>query len=94
MPGDESMAEYWAWRVDQVEPPPASRESACADGRRGQARWEHGDLVCYASQGSKEAKLRWTDERSDTYGVIDATDRDVAGLFEAWSALVTGGGEG
>jgi|GEM_PF-5768541 len=93
-PDDDSMAEYWSWRVDQVEPPPASREGACADGRRGQARWEHGDLVCYASGQPKVAKLRWTDERSDTYGVIDSTDRDLASLFEAWSALVTGGGEG
>jgi hypothetical protein len=93
-PDDDSMAEYWAWRVDQVEPPPASRDGACADGRRGRARWDHGDLVCYVARGSKEAKLRWTDERSDTYGVIDSTDRDVGNLFEAWSALVTGGDEG
>jgi len=87
----DSMAEYWEWRVGQIEPTPAAREGACADGRKGQTTWEHGDLVCYVS---KEAKLRWTDERTGTYGVLDATDRNIARLHAVWKAQAATGAEG
>ncbi len=86
-PDTSSMAEYWEWRIAQIEPSPAVRDGACADGRRGRTRWAHGDLVCYVSPSSPEAKLRWTDERTDTYGVLDARDRDIAGLHDTWLAL-------
>jgi hypothetical protein len=90
-PDGDAMAGYWAWRVDQVEPTLRPRDGACADGRRGLARWEHGALVCYVSGQPKVARLRWIDERSGTYGVIDATDRDIRGLFENWSTLMVEG---
>lgn len=78
------MAEYWRWRVAQIDPPPRSRDGACANGRQGRASWEHGELVCYVARPSGQAKLRWTDERTETYGVIDANDDDLAALYQAW----------
>ena len=91
-PDIESMTEYWDWRVGQIEPAPAWRDGACADGRRGESAWEHGELVCYVSGSPRQAKLRWIDERTDTYGVLDASDRNIARLHAAWKAL-TGEGE-
>ncbi len=93
-PDVEPMADYWRWRVKRIEPNPPAREGACADGRRGLTTWAHGQLVCYVAQPSKEAKLRWTDERTGTYGVLDASSRDIAQLHAVWSALVAAGDEG
>jgi len=39
------------------------------------------------SRASKEAKLRWTDERTGAYGVIDAGARDLVRLYDAWVTL-------
>lgn len=59
-----------------------SETAPYADGRGGLTRWAHGDLVCYVSPSPPEAKLRWT----DTYGVLDARDRDIASHHDAWLA--------
>ena len=86
-PDADSMADYWEWRVGQIEPAPATRDGACADGRKGQATWGHGELVCYRSTAPKEAKLRWIDERTNTYGVLDAPDQNIARLHAVWTKL-------
>ena len=86
-PDADSMAEYWEWRVRQIEPGPPTRGGACADGRKGETTWEHGALVCYRSTAPKEAKLRWIDERTNTYGVLDAPDQNIARLHAAWTRL-------
>ena len=86
-PDADSMADYWEWRVGQIEPAPPMRDGACTDGRKGQATWPHGELVCYRSTAPKEAKLRWIDERTNTYGVLDATNQDIARLHAVWTKL-------
>ncbi len=70
----------------------SNRRHRCATGpaltaARGQATWPHGELVCYRSTAPKEAKLRWIDERTNTYGVLDATDQDIARLHAVWTKL-------
>jgi hypothetical protein len=55
---------------------------ACADGEPGLGRWASGGIVCYVEDGI--AKIRWTDERSGLYGVVDATDRNLAALYAWW----------
>ena len=86
-PDADSMAAYWDWRVDQIEPRPKPRDLSCSSGSGGVASWAHGEVACYVSKASGEAKLRWTDERTDTYGIIDASDRDLRALYGAWMEL-------
>jgi hypothetical protein len=38
--------------------------------------------------------MRWTDQRSGTYGILDANGRDIARLHAVWSSLVAEGDEG
>jgi len=77
--GEASMDAYWDWRVANMRPRPSRRMGACADGRQGIDDWAHGELACYISKSDGRAKLRWTDERTHTYGVIDASDKGLCG---------------
>jgi hypothetical protein len=86
-PDADSIGAYWERRIARVEPGLKRRERACAGGSRGVAPWAHGEVACYVSKTSGEAKLRWTDERTHTYGVIDASDRDTRALYGAWMEL-------
>ncbi len=88
------MTDYWRWRVRQIDPKPPTRDGACGDGRKGLTSWEHGELVCYVAKPSRAAKLRWTDERTSTYGVLDGSDRDIERLHAVWKALVAEGDRG
>lgn len=86
-PDSASMDEYWAWRVGQIEPAPPVRPNACANGAPGTRTWDGGAVVCYISPVDGRAKLRWTDERTATYGVIDGRNDDLQRLFERWQRL-------
>lgn len=54
----------------------------CDDGVAGVSTWEHGRVICYRST-SNDARIRWTDDRFMTYGVINSSVGDVSAL-EAW----------
>jgi hypothetical protein len=77
---------YWLYRADSVGVP--VRVGACADGRPGWDRWRHGELVCYVTRAGSAA-LRWTDQRTSTYGVMNARPgrKSVAMLYRQWLAL-------
>ncbi len=85
-PDPSSMADYWSFRTDQ-NPDMPSRSGACRDGDDGYGTWAHGEYFCYVSRAGGHALLRWTDERTDTYGVLDATDAELRPLYRAWKAL-------
>ena len=36
------------------------------------------------SKDARRAKLRWTNERSNTFGVVDATRKDIRRLANWW----------
>jgi hypothetical protein len=78
---------YWLYRAETVGVP--VRAGACADGRAGWDRWLHGEVICYVTR-SGNAALRWTDQRSDTYGVLNAVAgrTDLAGLDRQWQKLL------
>ncbi len=82
---------YWLGRADTVAAP--LRQRPCVDGRPGWDRWLHGEYLCYVSDAGYAA-LRWTDERTSTYGVMNAVagQRDLAALYRHWDALVGGNG--
>ena len=52
-------------------------------------RWLHGEVVCDVNDDGYAA-LRWTDERGDTYGVMNAVagSTDLAVLYRHWQTIV------
>jgi hypothetical protein len=69
--------------MGSIEPrSPVEVDAPCEGGTRGRGRWGFGELACYVERGA--AKLRWTDDRTQMYGVLDATDGDVAALYQWW----------
>jgi hypothetical protein len=82
-----SMADYWAYRLDQVPGRMPRSELVCWDGTRGVTTWRHGEVACYVSTsdaGTRAARIRWTDERTHTYGLVDATNVDLPALVDWW----------
>jgi hypothetical protein len=53
----------------------------------------HGEVICYVTR-SGNAALRWTDQRTDTYGVLNAVAGrdDLAVLYRHWRTLLDGSG--
>jgi hypothetical protein len=79
-----SLDDYWSYRIDSFPTSFKRSDEACHDGEAGHATWAHGAVMCYVSSVSGKAKLRWTDERTDTYWVADANHRNVARLARWW----------
>ena len=77
-----SMADYWSWRLRQIPRTPAGSETACQGGTQGTRSWAFGQIACYVEDG--RAKIKWTDERSTTYGLIDTTGGDLEALYSWW----------
>ena len=92
-PSRRSLDLYWSERADAAASGVPSRAEPCRDGRPGRGAWSDGEYLCYVSD-SGTALLRWTDERTDTYGVMNA----VAGrsslktLYAQWQAAIGGPG--
>ena len=80
---------FWTWRADSMAVP--LRAGSCADGRPGWDTWLHGEVVCDVNDDGYAA-LRWTDERTDTYGVMNAVagSTDLAALYRHWQTIVNG----
>jgi len=82
-----SLEDYWRYRVGEIPGNLPRNARVCWNGKRGVSSWAHGAVACYtsvASDGSRVAKVRWTDERSNTYGLVDAKNGDLGALFEWW----------
>jgi hypothetical protein len=65
----EDLEAYWEQRSAAASAAPL-REGACLDGRAGRRTWAHGEVLCYLSDAGT-ALLRWTDERTNTYGSMN-----------------------
>jgi hypothetical protein len=72
---------YWADRLERIVPPPPETDRACTGGYAGTWSWPSGQIACYMDD---TAQIRWTDDRSGMYGVLDATDNDLATLYDWW----------
>jgi len=89
-PSVGQLDDYWEYRVQGLPGTFRTFETACMNGERGRTRWEHGALVCYRGPersldgDPRTAHIRWTDERTHTYGVIDARHRDIEALYDRW----------
>jgi hypothetical protein len=86
----ERLDSFWTWRADSMAVP--LRAGSCADGRPGWDTWRHGEVVCGVNKDGYAA-LRWTDERTDTYGVVNAVagSKDLATLYRHWQTIADGG---
>jgi hypothetical protein len=86
-PDARSLDEYWTERLTQ-NPPMERRKRACKDGKKGYGKYPDGTpYVCYVTKSSGRALIRWIEPERGTYGVIDANDRDLAELWDAWLEL-------
>lgn len=90
-PDAHSLDDYWTERADAAALVAPSRAEPCRDGRPGRGAWSDGEYLCYVSdQGT--ALLRWTDERTGTYGVMNAiTGRaNLKTLHTQWQTALRG----
>ena len=74
-----------AWQADAettTELTPAA--DACANETPGSDRWGFGNISCGVADG--KAQIRWTDARSDSLGIVERDDEDVAALYAWWRA--------
>jgi hypothetical protein len=83
-PDGLSLDDYWRYRMSTIRPRLRQSDWACELGERGIQRWEHGSIACYVSRTQGVAHLRWTDERTDTYWLVQATHRDLPRLVQWW----------
>jgi hypothetical protein len=60
-------------------------EDACEPAQSGARPWDHGWLACWLPEGAPHAEIRWTDERTRTYGVLESTDERFTPLYERWA---------
>jgi hypothetical protein len=70
------------------------RTLPCADGRPGLDAWQYGEYLCYVADAGY-GLLRWTDERTGTYGVLNATAgrKNLTRLYRQWAGIVGLGDE-
>ncbi len=69
-PGMWSLRAFHRQRLAEVRPTLASTSRACRLGRRGVTKWAHGRVACWVPDGRRRIVLHWTDERTNTYGVL------------------------
>lgn len=86
-PGAAELDRYWERRAQATTVAP-EREDACFDDRAGTGTWPNGEYLCYVS-GSGTALLRWTDERTNTYGVMNAVSgrKHLDVLARQWASI-------
>lgn len=66
-------------------------ERPCVNGRPGRGTWEQGEFFCFVSKQGN-ALMRWTNERTGTYGVMDAVagNKDLRALYRQWRPVAHG----
>jgi hypothetical protein len=81
-PDSRTLDRFWQGRMEELGRLVTESDEACVEGRTGMRSWEYGRIACYVDGG--QAKIRWIDERTDTYGVLNATGNDLAALHAFW----------
>jgi len=84
----DRLGGYWIWRADAAESVAPMRQTPCVDGRPGLDTWRYGEYFCYVSDAGN-ALLRWTDERTGTYGVVNAAPgrANLKRLYHYWEKI-------
>jgi hypothetical protein len=87
-PDAEKLDRYWERRAGAAAAEAPDRDGACLDDRAGTGTWPNGEYLCYVSE-SGTALLRWTDERTNTYGVMNAVSgkKRLDVLARQWASI-------
>jgi len=81
-PEPDALAAFWPVRLSDIEPRPPETGSGCDGGEEGVRAWGNGDIACWVDD--RAARIRWTDVRTGMFGVLDASDLDLADLYAWW----------
>jgi hypothetical protein len=79
----DALAAWYDYRVTEAGIEPGS--GGCLDGTRGETAWEHGRILCTVTTGGKAA-IRWTDDRYELYGALNATGKDLPSIVRWWTS--------
>jgi len=90
-PDTDKLDGYWWKRASAAGSDAPWREAPCGDGRPGQGPWLDGEYLCYVSD-SGNALLRWSDRRTNIYGVMNAVagQKNLKTLYRQWQSIVDG----
>ena len=90
-PDGASMRRYWTYRLGEIEGRLPRNNQACRNGKKGLTSWARGQrfgsVACFISTsqgGTKAARVRWIDEGTNTYGIVDAKDARIGPLAAWW----------
>ena len=84
----EKLRRYWNVRAGDVSTRAPWSYEPYSDGRPGRDEWRYGEYLCYVNDGGY-ASLRWTDERTNTYGVLNLVDgkKSLKAVFRQWKRV-------
>lgn len=77
-----ALDDHWQRELDADTPALEETEDACRGGAPGSRAWGNGAVACLIDEG--RAQVRWTDERTSSYGTAEGADDDLAGLYRWW----------
>lgn len=77
-----TLRDFWEAELDSLASPIEETDTACKDDTAGHRKWGFGTVACVEVDG--EAQIRWTDQRTQVYGVATAADGNASQLFEWW----------
>ena len=90
-PDTDSLRAFQESRVDDGRGGLRMSPEACVSGRPGVREWDYGVVACWVPEGAARSVLHWTDERTDSYGVIRpraGAERRLRDLWEAVEGLL------
>jgi len=80
----DELRDHWLAETDTLDPALEETADACDGTQSGTRKWGFGNVACLIDQDTDTAKILWTDQRNQTYGVVDGADADIATLFAWW----------
>lgn len=78
----DALRGFWEARLEDVEAGLEPDDEACNDGRAGYRKWGFGSIACLVDDDA--AEVRWTDQRTQSFGAVTSSSGDLAGLVEWW----------
>jgi hypothetical protein len=88
-PDADRLRDFHEIRSGEVRPALRRTPQACQAGRPGLTTWTHGLVACWTPAGRQRSVLHWTDERTNTYAIVQTLVEDNARLGSIWRSLRT-----
>jgi hypothetical protein len=92
-PDAVSLARRFTEDVTGARPALGVSDDACRPRSPGAKAWQHGWLACWIPEGSAFARLHWTDERTNTYGMLEAAHDGLQRIYRQWQQAYLPGDE-